>query len=94
MLPRVLPQAMATALPIVATKADGSAEAVEDGVNGFLVEPQRPDQVADRLLQLIDSPEKRTAFGAAGKARVPMFGAKKMAADIDQLYKSLIKRKK
>lgn len=93
-LPRVLPQAMATALPIVATKADGSAEAVEDGVNGFLIAPQRPDLVADRLIQLIDSAEKRHKFGSAGKARVPLFGAKKMAADIDQLYKSLIQQKK
>ncbi|MEZ4557983.1 MAG: glycosyltransferase [Caldilineaceae bacterium] len=34
---RVLPQAMATGLPIVTTAADGSAEAVEDGVNGLVV---------------------------------------------------------
>ncbi|MEM9773561.1 MAG: glycosyltransferase family 4 protein [Chloroflexota bacterium] len=93
-LPRVLPQAMATGLPIVATRADGSAEAIEDGVNGFLIDAKRPDLVADRLIQLIDSSEMRQAFGAAGKARVPMFGAKKMVADIDQLYKSLIERKK
>ncbi|MEM8858507.1 MAG: glycosyltransferase family 4 protein [Chloroflexota bacterium] len=93
-LPRVLPQAMATSLPIVCTKADGSAEAVEHGVNGFLVEPKRPDQVADRLIQLVDSAELRRDFGAAGKAKVPMFGAKKMVADIDQLYKKLIQQKK
>jgi glycosyltransferase involved in cell wall biosynthesis len=44
-LPRVLPQAMASGLPIVCTRADGTAEAIHEGRNGFLVEPGQPELV-------------------------------------------------
>ncbi len=38
-LPRVCLQAMAAGLPIVATNVDGIPEAVQDGSNGFLLQP-------------------------------------------------------
>jgi glycosyltransferase involved in cell wall biosynthesis len=93
-LPRVLPQAMATGLPIICTKADGSAEAVADGVNGFLVEPQSADQIAEKAILLIEDVGLRRKLGAAGIERVPIFGAQKMVQDIDQLYMKLMKQKK
>lgn len=92
-LPRVLPQAMASGLPIVCTRADGSAEAVIDGENGFLVEPQQPDQIAEKLIKLIDDEPLRNKMAAAGKKLVPTFGARKMVQDIDLLYQTLIERK-
>ncbi len=92
-LPRVLPQAMATSLPIVCTRADGSAEAVIDGETGYLLPPQQPALIAEKLIELVDDAEKRKQMGAAGKARVPLFGAKKMVQDIDLLYQSLIEQK-
>ena len=93
-LPRVLPQAMATGLPIVCTRADGSAEAVLDNINGFLVKPRSPEQIAEKVILLIDDRKKRQQMGAAGKDRVEMFGARKMVQDIDELYTRLMKRKK
>lgn len=89
-LPRVLPQAMATGLPIVATRADGSAEAVVDGENGFLVEPGQPESLAEKVLALLDDGEMRKRMGDNGRSRAPQFGAKKMVHDIDQLYKTLL----
>lgn len=93
-LPRVLPQAMATSLPIICTRADGSAEAVIDGLNGFLVEPRSPQQIAEKAVLLLDDSSLRHKMGAAGKERVPMFGARKMVQDIDELYTRLMKQKK
>ncbi|MFK7803980.1 MAG: glycosyltransferase family 4 protein [Anaerolineae bacterium] len=93
-LPRVLPQAMATGLPIICTRADGSAEAVVDGLNGFLVEPRSPDQIAEKAVLLLTDSNLRQKMGAAGKERVPMFGARKMVQDIDELYTRLMKQKK
>jgi glycosyltransferase involved in cell wall biosynthesis len=89
-LPRVLPQAMATGLPIVATQADGSAEAVVDGENGFLVEPGRPKALAEKALILLADGELRRRMGGNGRSRAPQFGAKKMVQDIDLLYQSLL----
>jgi glycosyltransferase involved in cell wall biosynthesis len=88
-LPRVLPQAMATGLPIVCTQVDGSAEAVSDGVNGFLTPPGQPQLLAARIIQLLDDVQLRTRLGRVGLERAPEFGAERMVAAIDALYREL-----
>lgn len=40
-------------LPVVAGRSGGVPDAVSDGVNGFLVDPTRPDEAADRLERLL-----------------------------------------
>ena len=89
-LPRVLPQAMAAGLPIVTTAADGSAEAVTDGVNGTLTPPGDTDAMAAALLHLLDDPALAARMGQAGRARADEFGAHKMVDDIAALYKTLL----
>jgi glycosyltransferase involved in cell wall biosynthesis len=42
-------EAMASRLPIVATKVGGIPEIIKDGDNGFLVEPQQPDSLAEKI---------------------------------------------
>jgi glycosyltransferase involved in cell wall biosynthesis len=89
-LPRVLPQAMAAGLPIVATAVDGNAEAVTDGVNGFLTPPGNPQAFAEALLELLADPELAAQMGQAGLDRVDEFGARKMVRDIAALYEQLL----
>lgn len=89
-LPRVLPQAMASGLPIVCTAADGSAEAIEEGVNGFLVGKGETAVLADRVGQLLADGELRRRMGENGRARAPEFSAEKMVREIDALYQSLL----
>jgi glycosyltransferase involved in cell wall biosynthesis len=89
-LPRVLPQAMAAGLPIVATAVDGNAEAVTDGFNGFLTPPGDPGAMADALLRLLEDRALSTQMGEAGRARVREFDARKMVSDIAALYESLL----
>lgn len=92
-LPRVLPQAMATRLPIVATACDGSAEAITEGVNGFLTPPGEPAVLADRLCRLIEAPALAQQMGAAGYARVAEFSDRGMVDAIAALYTELLTRK-
>jgi D-inositol-3-phosphate glycosyltransferase len=69
-LPRCLLEAMAFGLPVVATDAVGTAEAVLEGVSGFLCPPNDVDALAqtlDRMLTL--KPEARRDMGARGAAR-------------------------
>lgn len=89
-LPRVLPQAMATGLPLVATATDGSAEAVIDGVNGLLVPPGEPAQLAQALIRLLNDPALAQQMGAAGRAQVDEFSDKRMVAQIEALYRQLL----
>lgn len=91
-LPRVLPQAMATGLPIVCTIADGSAEAITEGENGFLVPKGETAVLADRALQLLQDEELRRKMGANGRSRAPEFSADQMVRDIDALYQQLLRK--
>lgn len=92
-LPRVLPQAMATGLPIVATAIDGNAEAISDGVNGLLVPPGKPAALAQQVLNLLENPRLANTLAQAGRQRVNEFSAAKMVADIATLYQGLMKQK-
>jgi len=59
--------AMCFGRPIVATAAGGIPEAVEDGRSGALVPPRDADALAGALVDLLTSPERRAAYGAAGR---------------------------
>jgi len=89
-LPRVFPEAMATGLPIVATRVDGAPEAVEDGVNGRLLDPGDIEGMAAALLDLIRSPSERRRMGAAGLERVPEWDIDRMVRDQENLYEDLL----
>jgi glycosyltransferase involved in cell wall biosynthesis len=69
-VPVVLMEAMATELPVVATRVGGIAELVEDEVGGLLLPPGRGDLLADALERLAAEPELRDRLGQAGRRRV------------------------
>jgi glycosyltransferase involved in cell wall biosynthesis len=68
-LPNVVLEAMAAAVPVVATAVGGTPEVVEEGVTGHLVSPGDAEALAERLAQVLASPE-RQAMGRCGRARV------------------------
>lgn len=68
-LGRVTLEAMATRLPAVVTRAGGSEETVVDGESGFVVPPEAPEELADRLRRLVRSPDERARIGANARAR-------------------------
>jgi glycosyltransferase involved in cell wall biosynthesis len=69
-------EAMASGKPVVSTNQGGPAEVVVDGVTGYLVPPEDPAALADRVIALLYSPTTRRSFGAAGRLRaVQRFGA-------------------
>jgi glycosyltransferase involved in cell wall biosynthesis len=84
-------EAMACALPCVATRVGGNAEAIEDGVSGFLVAPQDPDLIADRLLRLLRQPEAGRHMGQAARQRVEeKFTVEAMMANLTAVYDGLL----
>ena len=64
--PRVVAEAMASGLPVVATDVGAVGEMVVDGHNGLLVPVRSPDRLADALGRLAARPEDRRAMGDAG----------------------------
>lgn len=69
-LPVVLMEAMASGLPVVATRIAGVAELVEDGISGLLVPPGDADSLAAGLSALLCDPGRRAAMGRHGRGRV------------------------
>ncbi len=54
-------EAMAAGLPVIGSRVGGGPELITPGANGFLVDPERPDQVAQALTRLMD-PERWLAM--------------------------------
>jgi spore coat protein SA len=64
-------EAMACGLPVVATRAGGIKEIIEDGVTGFLVHPQRvAREMREKLVGLLSNDNLRTRIGKASRERV------------------------
>ena len=63
-------EAMAMGVPVVSTDNGGPAETVVDGATGFLVPPDDPAALAERVLRLLRDPDLRAQLGKAGRQRV------------------------
>ena len=62
----VTTEAMAAGVPVVAARATGAVDLVEEGVTGFLVEPTDIAGYADRIARFVADPTLRDAMGGAG----------------------------
>lgn len=62
-------EAAAAGLPVVAGKAAGAEEAVEDGKGGLLVEPDDPSEVAAAIVRLLSDRHLAQTMGERGRAR-------------------------
>ena len=83
--------AMAFGLPIVATRAGGIPEAVDDGVTGVLVPPRDPKALAAALSALLRDPDRRALLGAAGRRRfLGRFSAAHMVEETLRIYAELV----
>lgn len=64
--PTVNLQAFASHKPVVATCFGGSKEIVHDGENGFIVNPYDVKNLSDKIIYLLENPEKAKEFGEKG----------------------------
>lgn len=62
-------EGMACSIPVVGTKVGGMLETVVDGETGLLVEPERPDLLAEAVISLLENPEAAYAMGVKGRSR-------------------------
>jgi glycosyltransferase involved in cell wall biosynthesis len=69
-LPHVILEASAAGLPIVSTLHEGIPDEVQHGVTGFLVEEGDVDAMADYMIKLAQSPNKRKTMGIAAHKKI------------------------
>ena len=84
-------EALAAGRPVVATRVGGVPDVVQEGQDGFLVDPGATDDLADRLARLARDPALRERMGGAGRERVlPRYAVARLIDDVDRLYRSLL----
>lgn len=84
-------EAMAAGIPVVASRAGGNPETVEDGKTGLLVPPGDPDAFASAILELLRDPARAEALGRAGRERVRnRFSLAGMVTGVEESYIELL----
>jgi glycosyltransferase involved in cell wall biosynthesis len=92
--PTALIEAGAAGKPVVATRVGGVPDVVRDGETGFVVRPRSPKLIAERILGLIVHPTNGQAMGDAARGWVAdRFSAERLADDIAELYRELLRRR-
>lgn len=86
-------EAMALGLPVIGVNAGGVPEYVDNGKNGFIVEPGNVKAIAEAMKKFIDSPELRESFGQNAKESVKKYDADAIVDKIEGIYKALLAKK-
>jgi glycosyltransferase involved in cell wall biosynthesis len=90
---RVVVEAMLSGRPVIASKAGGIAEIVEDGRSGLLIEPGDPDVLAAAIRRLLDDRALAGQLADAGRRRaLASFGLAANLAQIDAFLATLTSR--
>lgn len=92
--PLVIIEAMASGLPIVATKVTGLPEIVKDGENGFLVEAKNPDQIAEKVLLLLKDDNLRERISKINKERSKEYSLENVVDKLEKIYLEIINKNK
>lgn len=90
-LPNVALEASAASVPVVATAVGGTPEVIDDSATGYLVPAGDSELLADRIVNLLEHPERAKKFGEAGRQRmVEQFSFEAQARAYQELFAELV----
>jgi glycosyltransferase involved in cell wall biosynthesis len=92
-LPRVVPQAMAAGVPVVAWGADGIAEIISSGVNGYCVDVGDTEQLGVRIVEVLKNADLAGRLVEAAGNTVLEYDVSLMVEQLDALYCELMSRR-
>jgi glycosyltransferase involved in cell wall biosynthesis len=85
-------EAMAAGVPVVAARATGAIDLVDEGVTGYLVPPRDVAAYADAIQRIVAEPALRDALGAAGHAKAAGYSWEKASQAVLDAYLELLER--
>lgn len=84
-------ESLACGTPVVATDNGGTKEIINDGVNGFVVEPVSPDAIASKILLLLDDEQLLARLTKNGtNLIIREYSLRKMGDSFKELYRDLL----
>lgn len=90
-LPFTILEAMSFGLPVITTPVGAISEFIEDGKNGFLIQPGDVDALSEKIIYLIEHPEICEMMGKNNIKKIyEEFSHDKMIEKVDKIYKKLL----
>lgn len=83
-------EAMAAGVPVVAARATGAIDLVDEGVTGYLVPPRDVSAYADAIQRIVTEPALRDSLGAAGHAKAAGYSWEKANQAVLDAYLELL----
>ena len=82
---------MAMGKPVIASEGGGTREIVDDNVNGFLITPKQPELLEEKIIYLMNNPEKARDMGLQGQQKIRQhFSIEAMCSGFIKIYEKLI----
>lgn len=91
-LPTTLLEAMACGKPVVGSDIESIAEVVSDGVDGLLVSPGSPDELAQSVNRLLSDAKLSSRLGRAAKKSVGKYDWNSITRDIVGVYEECVRK--
>lgn len=88
-LPMIILEAMAMSKVVVASSVGGIPDVIHDGVNGFLVEPGNPQDLAQKLCLALSLGERAETVARAGRSTAEKFSVDSVAGRYAAVFRSL-----
>jgi len=90
--PLTLLEGMSCGIPMVAASVGGIPEIVQDGVNGLLVPPKQPEELAEAIIKLAKDGNLRGKLGAAARGTIlEQFTAEKVVKAYLETFEGVVK---
>jgi glycosyltransferase involved in cell wall biosynthesis len=84
-------EAMAAACPTIYSVRGSGPELIDHGENGLLIDPDRPDDIAEAIVRLLRDDQLARKLGEAGRARVNReFSTRKILAKNEAFYQACL----
>ncbi len=86
-LSHTLLEVMWLGLPAVVTGVCGNAELVEDNVNGFTISFNRPDEIREKIMKILNDPDLAKRFADSSREKVKGFARNRIFKKTEDLFK-------
>ena len=89
-LPTVLLEAMASGVPVISTGVSGAIDVIEDGIDGLLVPPHAPSQIANTIGNVLHNRELYSRLVKAASKKIQNYSWDVVGQNYEILYKQII----